>query len=72
MAEFLEGDLETIYRIGREQYQIEDPEKVRDEFLALIEKWKGIAEETGRDPEKMGERLRQNAYSELDVSSYGL
>lgn len=72
MSEFLEGDLETIYRIAREQYQIEDPEKIRDEFLALIEKWIGIAEETGRDPEKMGERLRENAYSDLDVSSYGL
>ena len=72
MSEFLEGDLETIYRSAREQYQIEDPEKIRDEFLALIEKWKGIAEETGRDPVKMGERLRENAYSDLDVSSYGL
>ncbi len=72
MAAFLEQDIETIYRIAREQYGIDNPEEIRAEFNAMIEKWKGIAEETGRDPEKMGQRLRENAYSGLDASSYGL
>tara|TARA_R110002124_G_scaffold266688_2_gene433623 strand:+ start:4873 stop:6033 length:1161 start_codon:yes stop_codon:yes gene_type:complete len=72
MSEFLEQDLETIYKIAREQYKIEDPEAIRDDFIALIEKWKGIAEETGRDAEKMGQRLRENAYADLDAASYGM
>lgn len=72
MAEFAERDVATMYAIAREQYRIDNPEEVRDEFIAMIEKWKGIAEETGRDPEKMGERLRENAYAVLDASSYGL
>ena len=72
MDEFAQKDVETMYTIAREQYKIDNPEEVRDEFIAMIEKWKGIAEETGRDPEKMGERLRENAYTVLDASSYGL
>lgn len=72
MAAFLEGDLETIYKIAREQYKIDNPEEIREQFLAMIEKWKGIATETGRDPEKMGQILRENAYAGLDPASYGL
>ena len=72
MAEFAEKDVETMYTIAREQYRIDNPEEIRDEFIALIEKWNAIAEETGRDPEKMGERLRKDAYAGLDASSYGL
>lgn len=72
MTEFQEQDLDTIYRIAREQYKIEDPETIRDDFITLVEKWKGIAEETGRDAQKMGERLRDDVYSNLDASSYGL
>ncbi|WP_111735845.1 C4-dicarboxylate TRAP transporter substrate-binding protein [Roseovarius amoyensis] len=71
MAEFTEKDVETMYALAREKYKIDNPEEVRDEFMAMIEKWKGIAAETGRDGVKMGERLRENAYSGLDVSSYG-
>jgi hypothetical protein len=72
MAEFTEKDLATMYTLAREKYKIDNPEEIREEFIALIEKWKGIADETGRDPRKMGERLRENAYAGLDVSSYGL
>jgi len=72
MAEFAESDVETMYAIARDQYKIDNPEEVRAGFIAMIEKWKGIAEETGRDPAKMGERLRENAYAGLDPSKYGL
>lgn len=72
MAEFTEKDLAMMYTLAREKYKIDNPEEIREEFIALIEKWKGIADETGRDPQKMGERLRENAYAGLDVSSYGL
>lgn len=72
MAAFLEEDLETIYRLAKEQYGIEDPQTVRSDFLALIAKWDAIAEEVGDDPQALGERLREDVYAKLDAATYGV
>ena len=71
MEKFTKADLEVLFEIAQERYNVEDPEKVYNDFLALIAKWEGIAESVDNDPVKLGERLRDDVYAKLDENSFG-
>ena len=43
-----------------------------EEFVSLFEKWEGISEEVGHDRDAMVDRMWEEIWSKVDVSSYGL
>lgn len=42
------------------------------DFAALVEKWTGIVDEVGNDPEALAARAQEEIWSKVDLSTYGL
>jgi TRAP-type C4-dicarboxylate transport system substrate-binding protein len=65
-------DRKTAARIAKERFGMEDAEERVAEFIALVEKWEKISEETGRDRDAMTQKVWEEVWSKVDLASYGM
>ena len=71
LESFIEGDVETAGTYSVEQFGISDAPDQIAQFLALVEKWEGIATELNDDPQAMAERVYEEVWSKVDTATYG-
>lgn len=71
IKDFIKADIATAGTVSQEQFNIEDAPQQIEAFLALVEKWTGIAEELDNDPDAMSSRLYDEVWSKLDYAGYG-
>lgn len=69
---FTQADIATAAELSRDRFGLDDAEARIDRFLALVDKWTAIVEDTGNDPVAIAERTQQEIWSQVDFSSYGL
>ena len=69
---FVEADLKAIAEIARTKHGIAKPEEHIAKMQELVAKWNAIWEESGRDLDKMKQRLRTDVIAKLDVERYGM
>jgi len=70
--EFADGDRETAARLSGERFGMDDADERVAQFMELVEKWEGINEEVGDEPEAMAEAMWDEIWSNVDLSSYGV
>ncbi|MBB3139637.1 C4-dicarboxylate TRAP transporter substrate-binding protein [Halomonas organivorans] len=69
---FGEQDLEYAAEQAQERYGVEDARAKLDRFIALVDKWNGIVEEVGEEPEAVAEAVNREVWDKVDFSSYGI
>ena len=68
---FNEADRDTAAQVSSERFGMTDaPERVA-EFMDLVAKWEGIAEEVGDDPDAMTQRIWDEVWAKVDLATYG-
>ncbi len=70
--QFALDDRETAAEVSAERFGMDDAPARVEEFVSLFEKWEGISEEVGHDRDAMVDRMWEEIWSKVDVSSYGL
>lgn len=62
----------TAVQVGKEKFNLEEPEGIVDRFLATYEKWQGLLEGVDRnDAEALAAVFKENLYSQIDEATYG-
>jgi TRAP-type transport system periplasmic protein len=69
---FIEADRETAAQISADRFGMSDASDRVEEFIALVEKWEAISEEVNHDPAAMADRVWDEVWSKVDLTSYGL
>lgn len=71
-AAFDAADRETAAAISKERFGMDDaPERIA-QFIALVEKWEAISEEVGHDRDAMIEKMWDEVWSKVELSTYGI
>ncbi|RAW07062.1 C4-dicarboxylate ABC transporter substrate-binding protein [Halomonas elongata] len=68
---FLEEDLTYAAEQAENRYGVEDAASKIERFQGLVEKWTGIVEDVGEEPEAVAEAMEREIWSQVDFSSYG-
>lgn len=68
---FLEEDLPHTAEQAESRYGVEDAAAKIERFQGLVDKWTGIVEEAGEDPEAVAEAMKREIWNQVDFSSYG-
>ncbi|MES3677427.1 TRAP transporter substrate-binding protein DctP [Halomonas elongata] len=68
---FLEEDLTYAAEQAENRYGVEDAASKIERFQGLVEKWTGIVEDVGEQPEAVAEAMEREIWSQVDFSSYG-
>ena len=71
IEDFVEADVDTAGTYSQEQFGIADAPDQIQTFLALVDKWEGIAEAVDDDPQAMAERVYEEVWSKVDTATYG-
>jgi TRAP-type C4-dicarboxylate transport system substrate-binding protein len=69
---FAEGDVQTVAASAKERFGFDDAEERIGRFLDLVDKWTGIVDELGNDPQAIAERVQAEVWDKVDFSTYGL
>ena len=69
---FIEADRETAAQISAERFGMTDAADRVAEFIGLVEKWEAISAEVNHDPAAMSDRVWDEVWSKVDLSTYGL
>ncbi|WP_274426400.1 C4-dicarboxylate TRAP transporter substrate-binding protein [Chelativorans sp. YIM 93263] len=69
---FLEEDLEAVVGIAENQYGIADAEAKIERFQELVEKWTGIIDGVGHDPDAIAEATQKEIWDNVDYETYGM
>jgi TRAP-type C4-dicarboxylate transport system substrate-binding protein len=69
---FAMADRETAAEIAADRFGMADATDRVADFVALVEKWEGISDEVNHDPAAMVERVWDEVWSKVDLSTYGL
>jgi TRAP-type C4-dicarboxylate transport system substrate-binding protein len=70
-ADFAIADRETAAAISKERFGMDDADARVAEFVWLIEKWEAISEEVGHDRDAMIQKVWDEVWSKVDLSTYG-
>ncbi|WP_168192161.1 TRAP transporter substrate-binding protein DctP [Pararhodobacter marinus] len=65
---FSEADRARLIEVGT-QLGVEDPEALIETYLAAVERWQGVSAELGTDIDAWTQRLWDDVFSQVDVSS---
>ncbi|WP_416139334.1 C4-dicarboxylate TRAP transporter substrate-binding protein [Halomonas sp. HK25] len=68
---FAEEDLIYAAEQAESRYGVSDAAAKLERFQELVEKWNGIVEEVGEDPEAIAEAINREVWDQVDFSSYG-
>ncbi|SEN10777.1 TRAP transporter substrate-binding protein DctP [Halomonas caseinilytica] len=68
---FLEEDLTYAAEQAENRYGVEGAASKIERFQGLVEKWTGIVEDVGEEPEAVAEAMERVIWSQVDFSSYG-
>lgn len=69
---FLQQDLEAVVDIAENQYGITDADTKIERFRGLVEKWTGIIDEVGHEPEAIASAIQDEIWDKIDYENYGL
>jgi TRAP-type transport system periplasmic protein len=69
---FSVADRETAAQISAERFGMSDASERIEQFIALVEKWDAISAEVNHDPVAMSERVWDEVWSTVDLSTYGM
>lgn len=64
-------DVKIAAQLAKENYGIDDADDLIAEFIRLVEKWQGIVDETGLDPDAIAARVQAEVWDKVDYASYG-
>ncbi len=70
-TEFAVGDRDTAAKIAAERFGMTDAADRVAEFVALVEKWEKISDEVNHDRDAMAQRVWDEVWSKVDLSTYG-
>ena len=69
---FRDEALANVYDKARDEYGVEDPDALIDDFIATYEKWDALVSEVDReDEEALAELAMQEIYNKLPAD-YGI
>lgn len=68
---FGEQDLEYAAQQAEERHGVEEARAKLDRFIELVDKWNGIVEEVGEDPDAVAEAVNREVWDQVDFSTYG-
>lgn len=71
IEDFVQADIKTAGEYSQKEFGIADAPEQIQRFLALVDKWKGIAEEVDSDPAAMSKRVYDEVWSKVDYATYG-
>ena len=71
IEDFVAADIETAGSYSQDQFGIADAPDQIQQFLGLVSKFEAIATEVNDDPEMMTERVCDEVWSKVDLSTYG-
>lgn len=71
IEDFVQADIETAGTYSQQQFGIADAPEQIQEFLGLVAKWEGIANEVDNDPKAMAQRMYDEVWSKIDYATYG-
>lgn len=69
--DFAVADRDTAAKISAERFGMTDAADRVAEFIKLVDKWQKISEEVDHDPAAMADRVWDEVWSKVDVSTYG-
>ncbi|WP_043532187.1 C4-dicarboxylate TRAP transporter substrate-binding protein [Litchfieldella xinjiangensis] len=72
VVEFREKSLENVYDTAREQYGVEEPEALIDDFLATYQKWEDLLAEVDREDEDALAELAMKEIFDKLPADYGI
>lgn len=70
-ARFAEEDLVYAAEQAESRYGVSDAVAKLERFQELVEKWNGIVEEVGEDPEAIADAINSEVWDQVDFTSYG-
>lgn len=70
--DFIIADRDTAAKISAERFGMTDAADRVADFIALVEKWQTISDEVDHDPAKMAQKVWDEVWSKVDVSTYGM
>lgn len=70
-ARFAEEDLIYAAEQAESRYGVSDAVAKLERFQELVEKWNGIVEEVGEDPEAIADAINSEVWDKIDFNSYG-
>lgn len=68
---FAEKDLAYAAEQAESRYGVSDATAKLERFQELVDKWNGIVEEVGEDPEAVAEAINREVWDEVDFTNYG-
>ncbi len=68
---FAEEDLVYAAEQAESRYGVSDATAKLERFQELVEKWNGIVEEVGEDPEAVAEAINREVWDKVDFTNYG-
>ncbi|WP_309083008.1 C4-dicarboxylate TRAP transporter substrate-binding protein [Chelativorans sp.] len=71
-AAFVEEDLKAAAGIAESQYGISDAEAKIARFRELVEKWTGLVDKAGNDPQAIAEVVQAEVWDKVDYEKYGM
>jgi hypothetical protein len=69
---FLAKDIATIAALGEKNYGLKNAQQKAERFVALLRKWEGLTADMPADWSKLGDIYRDEIFSKLDRSAFGL
>lgn len=69
---FDENDRATAAAISKERFGMDDAEARVTEFIGLVKKWEAISDEVGHDRDAMIQKVWDEVWSKVDLSTYGM
>lgn len=70
--EFVRDDAAVIKASFQNDYGLENVDEKYDLIAGLIEKWKGLTEDSHNDKDAMTELLWTEVFSKMDAATYGM
>lgn len=71
-GDFAIADRETAAQVSQERFGMDDAGDRVEQFIALVEKWEAISDEVGHDQDAMTQRVWDEVWSKVDLSTYGM
>lgn len=71
-ADFAIADRETAAKISKDRFAMNDASDRVAEFVSLVAKWQKISDEVNHDPAQMAQKVWDEVWSKVDVSTYGM
>ncbi len=71
-ADFAIADRETAAKISQDRFAMNDASDRVAEFVSLVAKWEKISDEVNHDPVQMAQKVWDEVWSKVDVSTYGM